>query len=164
MKKLFFIAAFLLAITGFAQTAEDPIIIETSVKKISDTKYDIIFSAELYKGWYLYSQYNPEDASLPLEITIKEGEAGYKLIGKATEKDTFKKYSETWEKEEIVFKDKAIITQRIQLTNKDITRIKLNFFGQVCETACINIDEPFTISLGGKSIKEVVSVTEKSKK
>ncbi|MGK0325394.1 MAG: thiol:disulfide interchange protein DsbD, partial [Polaribacter sp.] len=111
-----------------------------------------------------YSQYNPEDASLPLEITIKEGEAGYKLIGKATEKDTFKKYSETWEKEEIVFKDKAIITQRIQLTNKDITRIKLNFFGQVCETACINIDEPFTISLGGKSIKEVVSVTEKSKK
>ena len=164
MKKLFFIAAFLLAITSFAQTAEDPIIIETSVKKISDTEYDIIFSAELYKGWYLYSQHNPEDASLPLEITIKEGEAGYKLIGKAAEKDTFKKYSETWEKEEIVFKDKAIITQRIQLTNKDITRIKLNFFGQVCETACINIDEPFTISLGGKSIKEVVSVTEKSKK
>jgi thiol:disulfide interchange protein len=164
MKKLFFIAAFLLAITSFAQTAEDPIIIETSVKKISDTEYDVIFSAELYKGWYLYSQHNPEDASLPLEITIKEGEAGYKLIGKATEKDTFKKYSETWEKEEIVFKDKAIITQRIQLTNKDITRIKLNFFGQVCETACINIDEPFTISLGGKSITEVVSVTEKSKK
>jgi len=164
MKKLFFIAAFLLAITSFAQTAEDPIIIETSVKKISDTEYDVIFSAELYKGWYLYSQHNPEDASLPLEITIKEGEAGYKLIGKAAEKDTFKKYSETWEKEEIVFKDKAIITQRIQLTNKDITRIKLNFFGQVCETACINIDEPFTISLGGKSIKEVVSVTEKSKK
>jgi thiol:disulfide interchange protein len=164
MKKLFFIAAFLLAITSFAQTAEDPIIIETSVKKISDTEYDIIFSAELYKGWYLYSQYNPEDASLPLEITIKEGEAGYKLIGKATEKDTFKKYSETWEKEEIVFKDNAIITQRIQLTNKNITRIKLNFFGQVCETACINIDEPFTISLGGKSITEVVSVTEKSKK
>jgi thiol:disulfide interchange protein len=164
MKKLFFIAAFLLAITSFAQTAEDPIIIETSVKKISDTEYDIIFSAELYKGWYLYSQYNPENASLPLEITIKEGEAGYKLFGKATEKDTFKKYSETWEKEEIVFKDKAIITQRIQLTNKDITRIKLNFFGQVCETACINIDEPFTISLEKKSIKEVVSVTEKSKK
>ena len=164
MKKLFFIAAFLLAITSFAQTAEDPIIIETSVKKISDTEYDVIFSAELHKGWYLYSQYNPEDASLPLEITIKEGEAGYKLIGKATEKDTFKKYSETWEKEEIVFKEKAIITQRIQLTNKDITRIKLNFFGQVCETACINIDEPFTISLGGKSITEVVSVNEKSKK
>jgi thiol:disulfide interchange protein len=164
MKKLFFIAAFLLAITSFAQTAEDPIIIETSVKKISDTEYDVIFSAELYKGWYLYSQHNPEDASLPLEITIKEGEAGYKLIGKATEKDTFKKYSETWEKEEIVFKEKAIITQRIQLTNKDITRIKLNFFGQVCETACINIDEPFTISLGGKSITEVVSVNEKSKK
>ncbi|MDD7915781.1 protein-disulfide reductase DsbD family protein [Polaribacter ponticola] len=163
MKKIFFIATFLLAITSFAQTAEDPIIIETSVKKISDTEYDVIFNAKLYKGWYLYSQHNPEDASLPLEITIKEGETGYKLVGKADEKDTFKKYSDIWEKEEIVFKDKATITQRIQLINKDITRIKLNFFGQVCETACINVDEPFTISLGGKTIKEVVSITEKSK-
>ena len=163
MKKIFFIATFLLAITSFAQTAEDPITIETSVKKISDTEYDVIFNAKLYKGWYLYSQHNPEDASLPLEITIKEGETGYKLVGKADEKDTFKKYSDIWEKEEIVFKDKATITQRIQLTNKDITRIKLNFFGQVCETACINVDEPFTISLGGKTIKEVVSITEKSK-
>ena len=163
MKKIFFIATFLFAITSFAQTAEDPITIETSVKKISDTEYDVIFNAKLYKGWYLYSQHNPEDASLPLEITIKEGENGYKLVGKATEKDTFKKYSDIWEKEEIVFKDKATITQRIQLTNKDITRIKLNFFGQVCETACINVDEPFTISLGGKTIKEVVSITEKSK-
>ncbi len=163
MKKIFFIATFLLAITSFAQTAEDPITIETSVKKISNTEYDVIFNAKLYKGWYLYSQHNPEDASLPLEITIKEGESGYKLVGKADEKDTFKKYSDIWEKEEIVFKDKATITQRIQLTNQKITRIKLNFFGQVCETACINIDEAFTISLGGKTIKEVVSITEKSK-
>ena len=163
MKKIFFIATFLLAITSFAQTAEDPITIETSVKKISNTEYDVIFNAKLYKGWYLYSQHNPEDASLPLEITIKEGESGYKLVGKADEKDTFKKYSDIWEKEEIVFKDKATITQRIQLTNQKITKIKLNFFGQVCETACINIDEAFTISLGGKTIKEVVSITEKSK-
>ena len=163
MKKIFFIATFLLAITSFAQTAEDPITIETSVKKISNTEYDVIFNAKLYKDWYLYSQHNPEDASLPLEITIKEGESGYKLVGKADEKDTFKKYSDIWEKEEIVFKDKATITQRIQLTNQKITRIKLNFFGQVCETACINIDEAFTISLGGKTIKEVVSITEKSK-
>ena len=163
MKKIFFIATFLLAITSFAQTAEDPITIETSVKKISNTEYDVIFNAKLYKDWYLYSQHNPEDASLPLEITIKEGESGYKLVGKADEKDTFKKYSDIWEKEEIVFKDKATITQRIQLTNQKITKIKLNFFGQVCETACINIDEAFTISLGGKTIKEVVSITEKSK-
>ena len=120
MKKLFFIATFLFSITNFAQTAEDPIKIQTSVQKISETEYDLIFTATLFKDWYLYSQYNPDEASLPLEIIILEGETGYNLIGKADEQETFKKYSETWEKEEVVFKDKAIITQRIQLTNKDI--------------------------------------------
>ncbi len=162
MKKLFFIATFLFSITNFAQTAEDPIKIQTSVQKISETEYDLIFTATLFKDWYLYSQYNPDEASLPLEIIILEGETGYNLIGKADEQETFKKYSETWEKEEVVFKDKAIITQRIQLTNKDISEIRLNFFGQVCETACINVDENFTFSLTGNIAKEEISIDKES--
>ena len=164
MKKFISLILILSATFLNAQTADEPIAFETSVNKISETEYDIVFSAKLYKGWYLYSQYNPEGASLPLEITIIDGETGYALKGKADEKDTFKKYSDTWELEEIVFKDKAIITQRIQLTNKEITQIKLNFFGQVCETACINIDENFTVSLAGSSVNEKISIDEKSKK
>tara|TARA_B110000091_G_scaffold188768_1_gene210773 strand:- start:3438 stop:5402 length:1965 start_codon:yes stop_codon:yes gene_type:complete len=163
MKNIFFIAALFLTITSFSQTADEPIQIATAVQKISETEYDLIFTATLFKGWYLYSQYNPENASLPLEITPQEGETGYTLVGKANEKKTFKKYSDTWEQEEVVFKDKAIITQRIQLTNKNITEIKLNFFGQVCETACINIDENFTFSLSGKTIKEEITIDTKSK-
>jgi thiol:disulfide interchange protein len=164
MKKFITLFIFLFTLFLNAQTEDEPITIETSVKKISETEFDIIFSASLYKGWYLYSQYNPENASLPLEITIPENESGYTLVGKADEQDTFKKYSDVWEVEEIVFKDKAIITQRIQLTNKKITQIKLNFFGQVCETACINLDENFTISLAGNSIEETISIDEKSAK
>ena len=150
MKQLFFTFFLFLSLAIVSQTAEDPIKITTSVKKITATTFDVVFSAKLYKGWYLYSQYNPEGASLPLVISLQENETGYTLVGKAKEKTTFKKYSPIWEKEEIVFKDKATITQRIQLTNAAITTIKLNFFGQVCETACINIDENFTISLDGK--------------
>jgi thiol:disulfide interchange protein len=163
MKKFILIFIFLSSFILKAQTAEEPIILETALKKVSDTEFDIIFSAKLYKGWYLYSQYNPENASLPLEISLQGGETGYKLVGKAVEEDTFKKYSETWGLEEVVFKEKAIITQRIQLTNKEITTIKLNFFGQVCETACINIDENFSISLTGELIKEEITIDQKSK-
>ncbi|MHB0754817.1 protein-disulfide reductase DsbD family protein [Polaribacter sp. M15] len=162
MKKFISLFIFLTAFVLKAQTENEPITIATSVKKISDTEYDIIFNAKLYKGWYLYSQYNPDGASLPLEITIPEGETGYKLIGKADEKDTFKKYSDVWEVEEVVFKEKATITQRIQLTNKKITQVKLNFFGQVCETACINIDEDFTVSLTKNPIKITNTVDERS--
>ena len=163
MKKFILLFILLSSFILKAQTAEEPIILETALKKVSDTEFDIIFSAKLYKGWYLYSQYNPEDASLPLEISLQGGETGYKLVGKAVEEDTFKKYSETWGLEEVVFKEKAIITQRIKLTNKEITTIKLNFFGQVCETACINIDENFSISLTGELIKEEITIDQKSK-
>jgi len=163
MKKFITLFIFLSTFSLHAQTENDPIKITTAVEKVSETEYDIIFNAKLFKGWYLYSQYNPEFASLPLEITIPEGENGYTLVGNAIEEDTFKKYSDVWEKEEIVFKDKAKITQRIQLTNKEITQVKLNFFGQVCETACINVDESFTISLTGSTIKETISIDERSK-
>lgn len=163
MKKFILLFTLLSSFLLKAQSAQEPIILETAVKKVSDTEFDIIFSAKLYKGWYLYSQYNPEDASLPLEISLQGGETGYALVGKAVEENTFKKYSETWGLEEIVFKEKAIITQRIQLTNKEITTIKLNFFGQVCETACINIDENFSISLTGELIKEEITIDQKSK-
>ncbi|WP_334056064.1 protein-disulfide reductase DsbD family protein [Polaribacter sp. P097] len=163
MKKFITLFIFLTVFLAKAQTESDPIKIEASINKISETEYDVIFNAKLFKGWYLYSQYNPEDASLPLEVSIPEGATGYKLIGNPKEEDTFKKYSDVWEVEEIVFKDKARITQRIQLTNKDITQIKINFFGQVCETACINIDENFTISLSGAVLTETIVLDEKSK-
>ena len=164
MKQFLFILSFLSVLLSKAQTADNPIVISTEVQKISETEYDIIFKTQLFKGWYLYSQYNPDGASLPLEITIQEGETGYELVGKAKEETTFKKYSDVWEKEEIVFKETAKIIQRIQLTNKKITQIKLNFFGQVCETACINVDENFTISLTGNAISETIAIDEKSKK
>ncbi|MDP5092937.1 MAG: thioredoxin family protein [Polaribacter sp.] len=164
MKQFLIIISLLSVFFMKAQNADNPILISTEVQNISETEYDIVFKAQLFKGWYLYSQYNPDGASLPLEITIQNGETGYELVGKAKEETTFKKYSDVWEKEEIVFKETAKITQRIQLTNKKITQIKLNFFGQVCETACINVDENFTISLTGKAITETISIDEKSKK
>lgn len=162
MKKFITLFIFFTVFFTKAQTESNPIKIETSVNKISETAYDIIFNIKLYEGWYLYSQYNPENASLPLEISIPEDATGYKLIGNPKEEETFKKYSDVWEVEEVVFKDKAKITQRIQLTNKDITQIKINFFGQVCETACINIDENFIISLSGATITENNIVDKKS--
>lgn len=163
MKKFIIIFFLLTAFFAKGQSSENPILLSTEVKKISEMEFDIVFKAQLFKGWYLYSQYNPENASLPLEITMQEGETGYILVGKAKEESPFKKYSDVWEKEEIVFKEKAIIIQRIQLTNKEISQIKLNFFGQVCQTACINIDENFTISLQGKIVSETISIDERSK-
>ena len=163
MKKLGTLLLLFFALVAHAQTENNPAIISTSVEKISDTEYNLIFTVKILDQWHMYSQYNPDNASLPLEILAAKDTKGFELIGKAKESKTYKEYSDTWEKEEIFFKEKALITQRIKLTNKDITSVKLNFFAQVCKEVCIQIEEDFSFSLDGNAIAdELVELDEKS--
>ena len=163
MKKLGTLLLLFFALVAHAQTENNPAIISTTVEKISDTEYNLIFTAKILDQWHMYSQYNPDNASLPIEILASKDTKGFELVGKAKESKTYKEYSDTWEKEEIFFKEKALITQRIKLTNKDITSVKLNFFAQVCKEVCIQIEEDFSFSLDGKTISdELVELDEKS--
>lgn len=164
MRKILILFLLLFSTFTNAQTEDTPIVWETSIHEISETEYDVIFIAKLFQEWHLYSQYNPEYASQPLEILIPEGRNGYKLVGKAKESQTEKEYSEVWEKEEIFFANKAIITQRIQITDTTISSLTLEVFGQVCKEACIQIEETFSFALNGKKlIKEVIVLDKKSK-
>ena len=164
MKKLVLLFLLLLSISTNSQTSGTPIVWESTIQKISETEYDAIFTATLFEAWHLYSQYNPEDASQPLEILIPEGKTGYNLIGKAKESKTDRAYSDVWEKEEIFFKDKATITQRIEILDATITSISLEVYGQVCKQACIQIEESFAFSLDGKKLnKELILLSDKSK-
>ena len=139
MKKLGILFLLFFALNSFAQTENNPAVFSTSVEKVSEDTYDLIFTVTILDQWHLYSQYNPEDASLPMEISAAKNATGFQLVGKAAESKTYKEYSDVWEKEEIFFKEKAIITQRIQLTNTDITSITLTFFAQVCKE--VELDE-----------------------
>ena len=164
MKKLGVLFLLFFTLNSFAQTESNPAVFSTSVEKISEDTYDLIFTVKILDQWHLYSQYNPEDASLPLEISAAKNATGFELVGKAVESKTYNEYSNVWEKEEIFFKEKAIITQRIQLNNTYITSITLTFFAQVCKEVCIQIEEDFTFSLDGKAIvTKEVELDEKSK-
>ena len=165
MNKFFLSLLLLFSVYTQAQTADSPITWESSMHKISETEYDVIFTARLFKAWHLYSQYNPEDASQALEVVIPEGKTGYTLVGKATESETQKEYSEIWEKEEIFFAESAIITQRIKIVDTTIPSITLDIYGQVCKQACIQVSASFSFPLDGKKlIKEVILLNEKSKR
>lgn len=163
MKKFISVLLLLFAVNFQAQTEDEPILWNTSVEKISDTEYNLIISAKILDQWHLYSQYNPDDASLPL-VLFAEDTTNFKLVGKAKESETHKEYSDTWEKEEVFFKDKAIITQSIELTGTNISTVKLNVTGQVCKEVCLQVDEIFTFSLDGAILKkEVVVIDDISK-
>ena len=163
MKQFLLLISLLYSLFTTAQTADNPIVWESSINQISETEYDVIFTAKLLQEWHLYSQENPEGASQPLEIIIPEDQNGYKLVGKAKESQTAKEYSEVWEKEEIFFADTAIITQRLLVTDKNTASVTLEIYGQVCKQACIQIEESFSFSLHGKKLKqEIVILDDKS--
>ena len=72
MRKILILFLLLFSTFTNAQTEDTPIVWETSIHEISETEYDVIFIAKLFQEWHLYSQYNPEYASQPLEILIPE--------------------------------------------------------------------------------------------
>jgi thiol:disulfide interchange protein DsbD len=168
MPKIFSFSFFLLftVFSIFSQAADNPIVWKSSINQISETEYDVILTAKLLQSWHLYSQYNPEGASQALEILIPEGKTGFALVGKAKESNTQKEYSEIWEKEEIFFANSAIITQRISISKKNLTEITIEVYGQICKQACIQIEESFSFSLNGSTLKEsiVTTVDDRSKK
>ncbi|WP_442267442.1 cytochrome c biogenesis protein CcdA [Tenacibaculum sp. ZS6-P6] len=164
MKRVFTLFLFILGFSFASFAQDDPLEVETSVKKISDTEYDLIFTIFIEDDWHLYSQYNPKDASLPMTIKPSVGDEGYTLVGKAVESETITEYSEIWGVDEIFFAEEATLTQRIKLDDTSLTQVSLNIDAQVCKEFCLPYDNDFTFSLnGGKVVETVATVDDNSK-
>lgn len=166
MKKILLVVILLSTWVCKAQT-ETPVTWSSSFEKISETEYDLILSANIIPGWHLYSQFTEEGGSLPIIIRKGNEIENFKLIGKAVESDTIKKYSDIFEVYESYFDNSAILKQRIVLNNATINEVNLNLTGQVCKEingVCIQIDEDFTFTFKGTATKkEAVVLDEKSK-
>lgn len=164
MKKFFTLFLLFIGLAVYSQSDDNPVVVTPKVEKISDTEYDLIFDVLIAEDWHLYSQYNPEDASLPMTITPAEGQSGYTLNGKAKESETETQFSEIWGKDEIFFVDEGKIVQRITVSDSTLTKITLNLDAQVCKEYCLPFDEDFTFSLTGEKVAQTVAeVDDKSK-
>ena len=59
IRKRYFLLLFLLfSLITNAQTEQNPLVLTTSVEKLSETEYNLIFNARILKDWHMYSQYN----------------------------------------------------------------------------------------------------------
>ena len=166
MKRLITLILLFIGFVTFSQTDDNPIEVTPTVQKVSDTEYDLIFEISIAEDWHLYSQYNPEDASLPMTISPAEGETGYVLVGKAKESETDTEFSEIWGKEEVFFIDEATLVQRISVTDPNLNQIILNLDAQVCKEYCLPFDEDFTFAFslkGGNVVQTGSELDDRSK-
>ena len=70
MKKLFFISFLMMsAAIGNAQVL-NPVLWSFSSKKIADKTYEVHLTATIQKGWHMYSQHQPADASETIDCDL----------------------------------------------------------------------------------------------
>ena len=151
MKKILF--AFILFTSSWMMNAQiqEPVTWSSSIKKISELEYDIILTANIEREWHLYSQYSAPGGAQAMVISKDENDKSFKLVGKAIESDTIKKFNDIFEVTETFFNDKAVLKQRILLANSDVTTVSINLFAQVCKQVCIQIDEDFSFKINSSA-------------
>lgn len=147
MRKLIFVfIAFLTLINVNAQIKE-PVKWTSKTEKISDTEFNLIATGIIEPEWHVYSQFTPDGGSLPMVLTFKDQKGNYELIGKAKESPYKKHFNDVFEVEEYYFDNKVTVTQKVKVTNTNLSKIKLSLEYQVCKEACINDTKQFTFDI-----------------
>lgn len=87
-------------------------------KDAGNCQADLILTGTINEGWYTYSQFlESEDGPVATSITFSEG-SHFKLLGKATESgEIIKVHDPLFMMTLSKFKHKAILTQRVQITD-----------------------------------------------
>ena len=118
MNRLFSLILILFSFNASAQIL-NPVKWDVKAEKISNTEYDLIFSANIDQEWAIYSQFVGDNGPLPTIFTFTQS-SNYNIIGDTQEKDLNKvsKYDEVFEMVVSKFYDKAIFSQRIEILNK----------------------------------------------
>lgn len=98
--------------------AQNPVKWSFTTKDAGNCQLDLIFTGTIDEGWYTYSQFlESEDGPVPTSITFDQ-QPHFKLIGKAKEGgEIIKAHDKVFDMNLTKFKHKAVLTQRVEVTD-----------------------------------------------
>ncbi|QCE43249.1 protein-disulfide reductase DsbD family protein [Psychroserpens sp. NJDZ02] len=144
-----FILFFITVLSVNAQVLK-PVKWTTEVKKISDTEYNLIYNANIDDHWHVYSQTLPEGGAIPTEFFYQEDVLNndFELVGNAVESESITEFDKVFQMELSYFDNAATFTQKIKVTNPNISSIEAEISFQACDdTKCIFESEIVTFKL-----------------
>lgn len=148
MKKIIFLATFLLTIVASAQIFE-PVKWEFESQKISDNEYELIFTAIIDEHWAVYSQFVDDGGPIPTEFTFEENST-FTLIESVIESDENKvtKHDPVFDMIVSKFYNKAVFKQRVKGIGDNVI-IKGSLVFMTCnDVRCLApTDVPFEFNL-----------------
>lgn len=161
MKKIYlFLLLATVSLASVQSQILDPVKWSTSIKKISETEYDLISKATIDKGWHLYSQVVPDNGPLPTVFTFEENK-DYQAVGNIKESKGTTELDPVFDMVITFFSNTATFTKRIKLTGDKGTTIKGEVEFMVCDdTRCLPpsyVDLVFKIPAPEKSGETAVN-------
>ncbi len=141
-----------LVFSGSAQSDENPAVWQQEFTKIGEGEYELVFKADIYKDWFIYSLYTAEGGSMPSEFEFQNAGVDYELVGETEEGKTYTKYTEVFDVDETFFKEKALFKQKIRLLRPEVNQITAILYYQICKEVCVLREEVFTFSLDGSEV------------
>ncbi len=115
MKKVLLFALALFATSAvFAQL--NPVKWSYEAKQVADGEYDLIFTANITDGWYVYSQNLPSDDG-PIPTSFSWGDnSNFTLVGKTVEEGPkHEGYDEIFDMNVIKYSGRPTFTQRVKI-------------------------------------------------
>lgn len=130
--------------------AQDPIHWNWKAQKVSEKEYEVQFTANIERGWHLYSQTQPEDAiAIPTEILFNKNPL-VELKDKVKESGELEKYrDETLDIEAWQYSEKVVFTQKVKVKSSVRTNLSGTIEYQACtDEKCLPPKKiPFSIAI-----------------
>jgi thiol:disulfide interchange protein len=157
MKKLFvFLALLFVSYLGFSQILR-PVKWSFSSTSIGDKEIYVIFTADIDKGWHVYSQNIAEGGPVPTSFNFDKSK-GYDLIGRPSESPkAISAFDKNFGMQISWHENQAVFKQRIKL-NKPEVKVKGTLEFMVCnDKQCLPPDD-LEFSIDVKAAKVIANV------
>ena len=159
--KLKWMLFFMWSVFVNAQLDTEPVVWETQLEKLDDTRFVLVFNATIASNWHLYSQFSNDQGALPTEFVFDS--QGYKRIGEVEESLSITDYDKVFEMDLTYFNDSANFRQEIVLEDETLSSLSVELNYQACDDKlCIFRSETFVFSFDGTVDNNVLTTDARS--
>ena len=127
-RNIIFFFTFIVSYLTFSQ---NPVTFETTVKKVSDSNFQLITNATIEEGWRLYSQNLLVGGAIPTEFVYVENNS-YILLGPTIESESITKFDPIFSLDQTYFESFSTFYQDIQI-EKNISYLNAKIYFQACD-------------------------------
>lgn len=127
-RNIIFFFTFIVSYLTFSQ---NPVTFETTVKKVSDSNFQLITNATIDEGWRLYSQNLLDGGAIPTEFVYEENNS-YILLGPTIESESITKFDPIFSLDQTYFESFSTFYQDIQI-EKNISYLNAKIYFQACD-------------------------------